>query len=69
MKGKPKNWELIPTPATMIIRMKPLARRHRIAHLCTLIRRQPTDSMRREELMALLRDEISAQPGKRMRAM
>jgi hypothetical protein len=63
------KWGPIPTSAIMIFRMKPLARRHRIAHLRALIRRELTHSMRREELIALLRDEMSAQPGKQIRAM
>jgi hypothetical protein len=58
-----------PKPAIMVIRMKPLPRRHRIAHLRALIRQQPARSIRREELLALLRDEISARPGKEMPAM
>jgi len=59
---------LKPTPvAIMANRMKPPARRHRIAHLRALIQ-QPICSSRREELMALLRDEMSAPPGKEVRA-
>ena len=42
-------------------RMKPLPRRHRLAHLRALIRRQPAGSIRRERLAALLRDEMTAQ--------
>jgi len=41
--------------ALMLVRMKPLPRRHRIAHLRALLRRQPALSVRREELAALLR--------------
>jgi hypothetical protein len=37
-----------PMPAIMVIRMKPLPRRHRIAHLRALIRQQPARSIRRE---------------------
>jgi hypothetical protein len=44
----------------MIVRMKPLPRRHRIAHLRALVARQATRSTRRQELVALLRDELSA---------
>jgi len=36
--------------AIMMIRMKPLPRRHRIAHLRALIRLQPTGSARSHEL-------------------
>jgi hypothetical protein len=53
----------------MIIRMKRLPRRHRIAHLRALIPQQPAHSIRREELVALLRDEMLAGPGEKTRAM
>jgi hypothetical protein len=49
--------------------MKRLPRRHRIAHLRALIPQQPAHSIRREELVALLRDEMLAGPGKETRAM
>jgi hypothetical protein len=49
--------------ATMAIRMKPLPRRHRIAHLRALIRQQPIHSIRGEELVLLLRDEMAASHG------
>ena len=45
----------------MVVRMKRLPRRHRIAHLRALIRQQPACAFRREELLALLRDEMSAE--------
>jgi hypothetical protein len=48
--------------------MKRLPRRHRIAHLRALIAQQPVRSVRREELAALLRDELTVQPGKENRA-
>jgi len=64
MKRGPK-----PTLAIMIIRMKRLPRRHRIAHLRALIPQQPAHSIRREELVALLRDEMLAGPGEETRAM
>jgi hypothetical protein len=48
--------------AAMIARMKPLPRRHRIAHLRALIARQAPCSTRRPALAALLRDELSAPP-------
>ena len=54
--------------AIMANRMKPLARSHRLAHLRALIRQQPIRSSRREELVALLRDEMSASSGKEVRA-
>ena len=64
MKRGPK---LFPV-AIMADRMKPLARRHRLAHLRALIQQQPIRSARREELVAVLRDEMSASPGKEVRA-
>lgn len=51
------------TPAIMLARMKRLPRRHRAAHLRALIRMQPIQSIRRDELVALLRDEM-AQSGR-----
>jgi hypothetical protein len=53
--------------AVMVSRMKPLPRHHRIAHLRALIRRQPLHSIRRDELTALLREEM-ARPGKESHA-
>jgi hypothetical protein len=47
-------------PTSMIGRMKPLPRRHRIAHLRALIRLQPAGSIRGQELAALLRGEMNA---------
>jgi hypothetical protein len=41
--------------------MKRLPPRHRIAHLRALIRQPPAGSIRRQELAALLRDEMTAQ--------
>lgn len=64
MKRGPK---LTPV-AIMADRMKPLARSHRIAHLRALIQQQPIHSSRWEELVALLRDEMSGPPGKEVRA-
>jgi hypothetical protein len=53
-----------PTPiSAMTDRMKPLPRRHRIAHLRALIRPLPLHSTRRQELAALLRDEMTARGG------
>jgi hypothetical protein len=54
--------------ADMINRMKPLPRRHRIAHLRALIRQPSLDPGRRAELAALLRAELMAPPPKRGRA-
>jgi hypothetical protein len=58
-----------PTPAIMVIRMKPLPRRHRIAHLRALIRQQLARSIRRKELVALLCAEMLEQSGKETRVM
>lgn len=58
MKGEP----------AMAVRMKRLPRQHRIAHLRALIRQQPVGSIRREELVALLRIEMTAKPGDADRA-
>jgi hypothetical protein len=64
MKGAPKPTSV----AVMAVRMKPLPRRHRIAHLRVLIRQQPAGSVRRQQLAALLSDEIPAPAGAEMRA-
>ena len=42
-------------------RMKRLPRQHRIAHLRALIRQTQAPSIRRFELVALLRDEVADQ--------
>jgi hypothetical protein len=55
------------TMAAMVSRMKPLPRHHRIAHLRALIRQQPLHSIRRDELTALLGEEM-ARPGTESRA-
>jgi hypothetical protein len=50
------------TPVGIILtRIRPLPRRHRIAHLRALLRRQP-GSLRQEQLAALLRAELAARP-------
>jgi hypothetical protein len=46
--------------ATMMTRMKPLPRRHRIAHLRALLRLHGEGSARGRELAALLHAEITA---------
>jgi hypothetical protein len=46
--------------AVMINRMKPLARRHRIAHLRAPMRQPALGRRRRAELAALLRAELMA---------
>jgi hypothetical protein len=46
--------------AIILVRTKPLPRRHRIAHLRALLRRQPAGSLRGEQLAALLRAEMTA---------
>jgi hypothetical protein len=55
--------------AIMIARMKPLPRRHRVAHLRALMRSQPSGSLRRRELAALLRDAMTALPRREGRAV
>ena len=58
-----------PTPVdVMAFRMKPLSPRHRIAHLRALISRLPEGSIRRDRLVALLRDQITAPPANENRA-
>jgi hypothetical protein len=52
----------------MIARMKPLPRRHRIAHLRALIRHAPDGSTRRDELAALLRARWTPHPANENRA-
>jgi hypothetical protein len=49
-------------------RIKPLPRRHRIAHLRALIRHEPDASVRRDELAALLREQWTARPANENRA-
>ena len=48
--------------------MKRLARRHRIAHLHALMTQQPAGSVRKEDLAALLREEMTVPTGKKARA-
>ena len=48
--------------AVMRVKMMPLPRRHRIAHLRALLRRQPAGSLRGEQLAALLHAEMTARP-------
>jgi hypothetical protein len=54
--------------AVMINRMKPLPRRHRIAHLRALIRQPSLGPRRRAELAILLRAELMAASPKQGRA-
>ena len=46
----------------LAVRMKRLSRRHRIAHLRALVRREPAGSTRRYRLVALLHDQLTALP-------
>jgi hypothetical protein len=56
--------EVSATPIAMIAdRMRPLPRRHRIAHLRALIGLQPIRATRRQKLAALLRDEMITRGG------
>jgi hypothetical protein len=50
--------------AVMVYRMRPLPRHHRIAHLRALIGQTPLGSIRRVQLVALLRDEMTLPRGK-----
>ena len=54
--------------AIMMTRMKPLPRRHRIAHLRVLVRLQSVGSVRGHELAALLRAEMTARADQEERA-
>ena len=58
-----------PPIAVMVARMKPLAPRHRIAHLRALISGLPDGSIRHGQLLALLRDELMAPPANENRAI
>jgi hypothetical protein len=53
------------TTAISAARLKRLPRQHRIAHLRALIRQTPRPSIRRFELVALLRDEVAEQSDER----
>lgn len=50
-----------PSIARMVFRMARLPRHHRIAHLRALILKEPTRSIRRNDLVELLRAEMTAQ--------
>jgi hypothetical protein len=54
--------------AVMIFRMRPLPRRHRIAHVRALIGQTPRGSIRRIQLVELLRDEMTSPRGEESRA-
>jgi hypothetical protein len=54
--------------AIVFVRIKPLPRRHRIAHLRALLRRQSAGSLRGKQLAALLRAEMTARPAGEDRA-
>jgi hypothetical protein len=54
--------------AVMVFRMRSLPRRHRIAHLRALIGQTSLGSVRRAQLVALLRDEITLLCSKERRA-
>jgi hypothetical protein len=53
----------------LAVRMKRLSPRHRLAHLRALIRRAPAGSIRRCELVALLRDQLAATPANENRSL
>jgi hypothetical protein len=54
--------------AVMVCRMRPLPRRHRIAHLRALIGQAPLGSIRRAQMVALLREEMTLPCGNESRA-
>ena len=56
------------TLAQTIHRLRRLPRHHRIAHLRAVISTLPVRSIRRQELEAYLRDEVTAQLRKENRA-
>jgi hypothetical protein len=58
-----------PSIVATAARMKPLPRRHRIAHLRALIGRETTASIRREELVVLLRAEMTSKSSRKDRAI
>jgi hypothetical protein len=49
--------------------MKRIARRHRIAHLRALMTQRPAGSVRKEDLAALLREEMTVPRAKNPRRM
>jgi hypothetical protein len=53
-----------PTPTITVVRMKRLPRRHRLAHPRAPMAQQPAGTVRKEELAALLRDEMTVPRGK-----
>ncbi|HKH80083.1 MAG TPA: hypothetical protein VKA03_00440 [Methylovirgula sp.] len=56
-------------PAIILVRMKPLAPRLRLAHLRALIRCEPVGSARARRLAALLRDQLTAAQANENRAI
>ena len=53
----------------LAVRMKRLSPRHRLAHLRALIRRESAGSIRRRELVALLRHQLAATPANENRSL
>ena len=58
----------LPPIGAVAVRIQPLSPRHRLAHLRALIRQQPAGSARRDQLVALLRDELAGKTGHENRA-
>jgi hypothetical protein len=56
-------------PAIILVRLRPLAPRLRLAHLQALIRREPMGSARVRGLAALLRDQLTAAQANENRAV
>jgi hypothetical protein len=67
-KPTPKAAAMNTSVAVMVFRMRPLPRRHRIAHLRALIGQAPLGSIRRVQLVALLREEMTLPCGNESRA-
>jgi len=53
----------------LAVRIERLSPRHRLAHLRALIRREPAGSTRRDELVALLREQFPATPANDNRSL
>ena len=55
--------------AHILLRIRPLAPRHRLAHLRALMRREGEGSARAAGLAALLRDQLTAAPADENRSI
>ncbi len=68
LKPMPRAAAVNASVAVMVFRMRRLPRRHRIAHLRALIGQLSLGSIRRAQLVALLRDEMTLPCGNESRA-